>query len=670
MKKSSRLFIFILALLTATLLSACMADDTPTQDGGASNAPSGDVGASTNGFAEGSKITIVFSEEEGAKDTSSLYGSILAKIQTSLLYGDVFYDAVYAQESASPVKNEIIVGNSNRDITKLAYDRLGRVEVNKDDEDEYLLGYGRWLVYAKDGSVAIVYDNDEFLAAAEDAVIAFVEGYLSEGALQLPNGVLASGITDYYSAYEERDQVELNSQWIRLESAVGYETTEALKNLYGIYSNDLIEWMANLWEPYTCACKTEECTHSSLYCGGGAFYYSNSGRDTEGFLPDSESTRQILYFLENSGMLGSYKNIPEDMKIGIVRFLKSLQDPESGYFYHPQWGDSISDSRRGRDLGDCTNMLVTFGYAPTYDAPNGTKGDGILADGPVIEPAAPVSRLTERLGMSPATAASKVVATAAVIPEHLVDKASFESYLQGLDIRGHSYSAGNDLAAQISEIKQRDAVLQAEGKNYSLVKILINFLNENQNPETGTWHWPEESDQTSDYYANNGVLKIALVYNNTGTLIPNYEKLVTGAVNTLLTTETPGAVVDIYNVWYALSVIKGNIEANGGADAKAHLASFQEELLKNATTLIDATREKLCIFLKPDGSFSYTPKYSSSVSQSATVAIPQSEEARYANTSPSMESTAIGWRTKSALWQKGQRRLQPPANTVQAVFVG
>ena len=164
MKKHSRLLVFILVLLIALSLSACTSD-TPEQDGGTSNPPVGG-GSDTSGFAEGSKITIVFSEEEGARDTSSLYGTLLAKIQTLLLYGDVYYDAVYAQESSSPVKNEIIVGNSNRDITKLAYDKLARVEIAKEEEDEFLLGYGRWVVYAKDGSVAIAYDYDEFLAAA------------------------------------------------------------------------------------------------------------------------------------------------------------------------------------------------------------------------------------------------------------------------------------------------------------------------------------------------------------------------------------------------------------------------------------------------------------------------------------------------------------------------
>ena len=619
--KKFGLFLIMLIAVLAVALSSCTPEGNAPDGGGTSAPPQQNTGGS---IAPGSKISIIFSEEESRKETSGEYGTLLAKIQTALIYGDVFYDAVYAQESSTPSANEIIVGKSGRDVSKTAYERLERIEIPKEEEDEYPLGFGRWLVYAKDGSIAVAYDDDELLSAASDAVAALIDGYLSKDEIDVPDGVLLSGVTDYYSAYEKKDALELDNQWLELEAKVGADVVSALKNLYGIYSDDMIDWMANLWEPHTCICKTEKCTNSSSYCGGGAFYYSNSGRDTEGFLPDSESTRQILYFLESSGMVKSYTHIPESMKNGIVRFLKSLQDPESGYFYHPQWGNVISDSRRGRDLGDCTNLLVKFGSAPTYDAPNGVKGDGLTADGtPSVT--ASVSRLTERLGVSEAYAASRVVATAAT-PEHLVDKASFEAYLKSLDIRGHSYSVGNDLAAQISEIKQRDAVLQAEGADYSLVSMLMSFLAENQNPETGTWHWPNESDQTDPYYANNGVLKISLVYNNTGTLIPNYTKLVNGAIEALMAEEDPGAVVDIYNVWYALSGIKGNIENYGGDEAKAHLATFLEELLAKAPTLIEATRDKLVIFLKPDGSFSYTQKYSSSVSQSAPVALPQSEE--------------------------------------------
>ena len=52
---------------------------------------------------------------------------------------------------------------------------------------------------------------------------------------------------------------------------------DALKKLYSMYSNDLIRWYANLYEPTA-----------------GAYYCSTSGKENEGFLPDVESTVQAL----------------------------------------------------------------------------------------------------------------------------------------------------------------------------------------------------------------------------------------------------------------------------------------------------------------------------------------------------------------------------------------
>ncbi|MBO5009910.1 MAG: hypothetical protein J6D20_04340 [Clostridia bacterium] len=579
-------------------------------------------------FSHGSTVTIVSSSSELNAEYADLYSTKVNDIAATLKYSDAMPTVNLAIDGDIATVNEIVVGPTSRDISAKALKALNRVTLSDMQESELLLGYSRYCIYSEGGSIAINYDADKYGAAITYVTEKLIDDYLfGKSELTLPDGIVEIGYVDIYNYLNEEDGKEVELQWSTLKSYLGDDATGALRNLYEIYKNEMIDWMANLWEPYTCACETEKCTNSSMYCGGAAFYYSNSGRNTVGYLPDSESTRQILAFMESSGMTGNYATaLPDDMKAGIIRFLKSLQDPESGYFYHPQWGDGISDSRRGRDLRDCTGMLKRLGSAPTYDAPDGTKGDGILADGTAIEATAPASYLTGKLKTNTAHAVSKIVPAAAAIPEHLVDKDSFETYLDSLNIRTNSYAAGNDLSAQFSEIKQRDEVLKSEGKDYSLVSILVKFLNDNQNPDTGTWDWPMENDQRGVYHANNGVLKIVHIYNNTGTVIPNYTKIITNAVDTLLNEENPGAVVDVYNVWYTLSMVKSNIETNGGTEAKTHLEAFRAELLKKAVTLIDATREKLVLFLKPDGSFSYHPQYSSSVSQSAPVAVPQSEE--------------------------------------------
>ena len=110
-----------------------------------------------------------------------------------------------------------------------------------------------------------------------------------------------------------------------------------LKSLCDLFGEDNYVWLASLWEPEI-----------------GGFYYSASGRDGKGFLPDVQSTAQALNFMETSGLLGGrgklYQDVlPVEMKEKIKRFTLSLQS-EDGFFYHPQWGKHITLSRRGRDL--------------------------------------------------------------------------------------------------------------------------------------------------------------------------------------------------------------------------------------------------------------------------------------------------------------------------------
>ena len=81
----------------------------------------------------------------------------------------------------------------------------------------------------------------------------------------------------------------------------------------------LIRWWAGLYDP-----------------AAGGFYYSDSARDHDGFLPDMESTYQILWRLRDvvpdlPAFLG------REITGKIVSFFQSKQDPADGYFYHPQW---------------------------------------------------------------------------------------------------------------------------------------------------------------------------------------------------------------------------------------------------------------------------------------------------------------------------------------------
>ena len=99
------------------------------------------------------------------------------------------------------------------------------------------------------------------------------------------------------------------------------DIVSALKTMYTMYTDDLIEWYANLYDPYY-----------------GAWYCTTSGKMNEGFLPDIESTCQALAFLNNSGLLDhagcDWRNVlTDEMKGKLVRFAKRMQEP-NGFFYN------------------------------------------------------------------------------------------------------------------------------------------------------------------------------------------------------------------------------------------------------------------------------------------------------------------------------------------------
>ena len=195
-----------------------------------------------------------------------------------------------------------------------------------------------------------------------------------------------------------------------------------MKEYFDLYDESLYLWFSGLWDN-----------------GIGAFYYSNSARDTEWYLPDIESTVQIMRAFASLGLIPNGKmseNIPAWLRDRLVSFTRGLQEKDDGYFYMPQWGkEEITTSRRGRDLYWCVGFLEELGAEPLYP-----------------------------------TSISSGTKKATSLPEHLSSADAFRSYLSGLDIKKMSYHYGNLLQSQAWQIK-------AAGDEF--VDILIAWLDEN-----------------------------------------------------------------------------------------------------------------------------------------------------------------------------------------------
>lgn len=550
-------------------------------------------------------------------DNEENQGNVTFESEVSLVFADLdlkdIVNTLYlaiddAMEGAPKIKDdktekqgaEIVFGPTERPISAKAYEKLDRIEAAR--------GEYSYVIYSDGSSIAIAFDDDpsDLDNMARIAMEAFVEKCLkTDKTFTYPEGTVKKETIDLVAFLKEEAQPEIDKKWSELANAIGEngdEIVTAMKQLYSLSTDDLIPWFANLYDPAI-----------------GGYYYSNSGRDTYTFLPDIESTAQALGFITSSGLSGGKdigEVLPEWMQKQIAEFIKGLQDP-NGFFYHPQWTKEFTDtkvSRLSRDLGNAVSVLKGLGYAPTYNTPNGDKGDGKHFDGTPVS----AQNLTVKLGGSTVSAVSKVIPAAAYFP-HLENKDTFIAYLDSLNIQTNSYSAGNTLTAQKGQITERDKQLAASNAGYSLMDILIEYLNDKQF-ENGLWNAEE------NYFAVNGLMKIGGVYGEAEVLMPRADKAVMAAMRAMTTDEEPGAVTDVYNTWFAVSRTLRHMRDYGTVADKARANELRTELYEVAPEALRATAEKLAIFKKQDGSFSYGPSFSSSNSQGCPVAVPGTVE--------------------------------------------
>ena len=357
---------------------------------------------------------------------------------------------------------------------------------------------------------------------------------------------------------------------------------DALKRLYSMYTYDLIKWYANLYEP-----------------ASGAYYCSTSGKENEGFLPDVESTRQALNFLEASGLLDEQgsdfkKILTEDMKKNLIRFIKGMQMPD-GYFYnYLKRPEEVAVAKRGRDLSWCTGLLRELGESPTYDTPNGMKGNGLDKDGNPVADFVP----------APVTEDGKEMSGAAVnYPAYLENKETMLAYLnENVDIVGKTYPAGNHLNATFGQYMARDKALGTIGTEQSLTKGLIDWLNEKINPETGYW----APDFT--FNGTNGFFKVIVIYNSWGYAYPAIERAIDSVLAGILGDQpSTGNVCEVYNLWSALISAKANVlKCYPKEEQAAIIAKIDKTMKEKGPEAILNTYKKQSGYQMADGAYAHS----------------------------------------------------------------
>ncbi len=306
---------------------------------------------------------------------------------------------------------------------------------------------------------------------------------------------------------------------------------------------------------------------SSLYDSEtGGFYYAPSGRDMEGFLPDVESTAQVLSFIPKDKM-------PEELKTKIGTWVQGLQDEDDGYFYHPQWGKEINQERRGRDNTWSLGLLSSFNMTPLYKT---------VAD-----------RLKENLDKS-STSSSGGTSS---LPEYLTSDAAFDKWISSLPWDSHPWGAGNSVNAVRNEIVAAGYYERA-----------IDFIYSKQNPETGLWG----TNMTPGIDEISGVMKISSFLLRG---YPYVDKAIESILHVLENYEEirgkDATILDMYNTWVSIAAIVQR------CDDPKKLEVFFEKMPE----LLRISCENTMKFKKADGGFSYMRDKSIATSMGANVSM-------------------------------------------------
>lgn len=553
-------------------------------------------------YAEGSSLTVVY-------NAGSVTTENLDKLMNAVAIRSPGFKTV--NDGAPESEHEIILGRSDRELSVKAYNRLDRMEKSTED-------YVGYCIYSDGKSVAIAYDDELYgVDVAENVAIdAFIVKYLTSDTLKIDKGVAEEEAFNGIEKQAEIDEKMLEALWAETEQdliklhgeELGKESVNALRVYYSLFSEELIDWFANLYDPVI-----------------GGFYFSNSARNTDGYLPDVESTVQALGFLTSSGITDDLAEfIPVEMQKQMVSFVKSLQSPENGHFYHPQWGKEMTDkypARLGRDVGNATRILAYFGAIPTYDAPNGTKGENPIG-------VTPAASLTNRLSSSSVSAVSKVIATSdAGVESHLLNEENFRKYLKKYEskIKTDAYWVGNEFESMATQIVARDKVLKERGEKYSLCKIATDWLTSYIDPETGLW----EPYEGNEYDCVNGILKISSAYDKMGYAVPGALNLMEYAIRAITSDADPHHVCCVLNTWYALTVLTSNVKAHSRT-ADADLAELKSRYIDTYPEMVEATRVKFSLFVKDTGTsagaFSYFQRTTTTTSQGLPVALDNTNE--------------------------------------------
>lgn len=549
MKKSVSLILF--AILIILTLSSCKIKPS------GNNSPGPEPPSDGNVIFDPSDGNVIFDNKTypniiKAKAASEEESTVDSELMLDFTYD--YQDAIgisptLLDDTSAVGKNEIVLGDTSRPITKKALERL-KVKMNRaiaesDDEESAYTDTVGYAIYSEGGSVAIAWTCESIIdyeplwtskLIQAEALNYFVENYMSGNSLSLEDGYTKVNIFSMAEFLAERAERIKAEKWdvlaAKLPADRSAEIVDALQILYSVYDTDaLVNYYANLYDPDT-----------------GGWYASNSARDTDGYLPTIEETWYGLGFAALLGAGELYdddwaKAVPAKILDRAAEWIISLQD-ENGFFYHPQWPKEYIEangfeSRLNRDTNSAKSVLSIMGKKPKYSIPSGVSKNGLP------------SKLNDT---SSVMAVSKVMATSDA-SSRFSSVESFKKYLTTLEAeltvnlsdaqRAYKFYAwGNDFQSSYVHM------------NSEMKQLMKEFFDKHQNPETG--HWSKELH----FDSTNAIHKIANVYNLCKLELKHPDKMIEAVIESLTIDpkENPNTyIVDSYNAWSCFSYIYTNV---------------------------------------------------------------------------------------------------------------
>lgn len=128
----------------------------------------------------------------------------------------------------------------------------------------------RYAIYVENGDIAIAYDKNEYtpLSALDGLSEHLIkEIIVLENSIAFEDGLVKTGTVDLKEIQKALDRDMLDDIWAEVEGKTTSEIYSALRQLYSMYDESLIEWYANLYDPATGLFyqTTSERTHPVIF---------------------------------------------------------------------------------------------------------------------------------------------------------------------------------------------------------------------------------------------------------------------------------------------------------------------------------------------------------------------------------------------------------------------